>query len=204
MFTRVFTFLIIISTLIFSGGFSPLGYAETPDMTDLRGASSKVVEYCVGSGYKFTSCNESMAAARAQVCGMVAASSTSVSSETSRNWSTSCQGDQLSYTYERRLRYFINNEYEYQWHKVGPVKTYLAISTIPSEYKYEYSCPPVQTHLSDYKVKVKKINGSESCAKPCKLPFSNDGEQCVTYCPPNASKFDMDLGRCVPRHDKNQ
>jgi hypothetical protein len=64
MFTRVFTFLIVTSTLIFSGGFSPLGYAKTPDIKDLRSPSSKINKYCVHNfspDWNYKDCNKDKA-----------------------------------------------------------------------------------------------------------------------------------------------
>lgn len=209
---RTKTFLICISVFVL-GSFSSLSqaYTQTPDMSDLRSRNSEIIEYCAhtfGSGYDLKACDADLTVARDKVCELRVErmNSNTVDGESYRNYFYWCEGlagsGDIKYTAERKMGHWTEAGYIYKWHDLSG-SSHFNIFNLNSEYKYRYFCPPADERFAEYDMEVEK-NGSLYCAKPCEAPFEDDGEQCVKYCPPNASQLDLDLGRCVPRYETNQ
>ena len=180
-----------------------------PDMRDLEVRKRIPYEYCASAlSGQFTACASDLTEARNDVCDQVAAYKTqnSPNTETLRSFNYWCEGrpgsGDMKYTFERRMRHWTGDGYIYKWHSAQG-STWAHISTEHDQFKYHYVCPPEDERFAEHTFPVEK-DGGLWCAPACKSPFTSDGTSCFTYCPANASKFDFDLGRCIPNDVEKQ
>tara|TARA_R110001592_G_scaffold408_2_gene2283 strand:+ start:1126 stop:5742 length:4617 start_codon:yes stop_codon:yes gene_type:complete len=219
MLCRTTIFLIVISTLVFGGSFSPssLAFYSTPDRTDLKPPKiEKIGPVCVTgnfAGNNGEACADNEEDAKAALCsdflsiykpGLFSATPKPDNMPSSNNWrdAASCSST-YSFVYTKYRETFTYNwscycyvsdgviESETSWGSV----TFMSVTQENIE-----TCPPEDESLFEYNIEVKQ-NGNTFCAKPCESPFQDDGEQCITYCP-EGSRFDKSLGRCEIKKDE--